>query len=99
MAKETKEAKVVTKEVIGAVTVKNATPEQRKKWTEKAKRTRIKRKNEKENLFNGLMGKDLKELLAYTDKIDFGVRALKAGKTSQREKEKILEILYLIEKI
>ena len=92
MAKETKVA-------IGAVTVKNATPEQRKKWTEKAKRTRIKRKNEKENLFNGVMGKDLKELLAYTDKIDFGIRALKAGKTSQREKEKILEILYQIENL
>jgi len=82
-----------------SITVKNATPEQRKKWTEKAKKTRAKKRNEKQTLLNELASQELKELLGYSEKLDFCIRALKAGKLSQKEKDNLLEVLFLVENL
>jgi hypothetical protein len=79
--------------------ITNATAEDRKKWLEKAKKTRAKKKAERERLLNDLQGKDINTLLGYISRLDFGIRAMKVNKISEKDRRIILNILSLLEKM
>ena len=79
--------------------IQKATPEQRKKWLEKARRTRKKKAEEKKKLLLELQSRDLQDLLDSVDKLNFFVRGLKVNRLTSKEKKITLAILTLLEKI